>query len=201
MAQYHTGFILRAPVSAPQAPENWALALSWTSDHRHITGFIVGAKDEDREWLERNLQAGAQSFHALSIPLLLIESVLRRDAKDLRRYGQDLLDIERKTRLYDWSASAASDSSSDVDFDDFTKKLNGVINRLAFQEMRLQELKGTFDRISKCSQKMKMKKTIDLSELNSVLNQLREETKSLSQIVAYHQRVAQSLIGIVRPMT
>ncbi|KAK5719743.1 hypothetical protein LTR17_015194 [Elasticomyces elasticus] len=193
------GLILRAPVSSPQAQENWALAMSWDESHRTVAGVAIGYRDEDFEWIRRHQHRLNHLRHPLQIPLLLIEAVFARDSTELRTHGQALLNIEAKTRLYVWAAAESSGRVTEVDFDGFTKTLNGTTSRLAFHEMRVEGLRVHLTRLlhhisndgSATDGELACRGDIDL---------LLERALSLKQIVAYHQRVAQNLVDVVYTM-
>ncbi|KAK5684522.1 hypothetical protein LTS10_004392 [Elasticomyces elasticus] len=134
--------------------------------------------------------------HPLQIPLILVEAVLARDSVELRSHGQALFNIEANTRIYDWAAAESSGRAAEVDFDGFTKTLNGTTSRLAFQEMRINgfgvHLLRFIEHLEHPTPQGKAcRRDIDL---------LLERVQSLKQIVMYHQRVAQNLVDVMYTM-
>ncbi|KAK3650334.1 hypothetical protein LTR56_006310 [Elasticomyces elasticus] len=193
------GLNSRAPISASQAQENWALALRWDVSHKTVAGLVVGFREEDFKWIERHQHRLETMTHALQIPLLLIEAVFARDSVELKSHGQALLDIEAKTRLYVWATAESSGRLAEVDFDGFTKTLNGTTSRLAFHEMRIEGLRMQLNRLLQyvCTDESAKDGN---KACRADIDLLVERAQSLKQIVTYHQRVAQNLVDVVYTM-
>lgn len=192
--------MLRAPVSSPQSEENWALSLGWSPDHKKIVGLVLGYREPDIEFLTQIASRSESYGHALYTPLLLIEAVLWRDSIELRNHGQELIDVETKTRFFNWSETASTTGRTDIDIDSFTKSLNRILSRLSVYEMKMKGTHISLDRIADCFKKTHKAEGQDTHDFSDRIARLHEDIDSLLQTVYLNQRVASSQVQVVHKL-
>jgi hypothetical protein len=202
------GFVLRTPISAS---ENWTLALSWDRRSIALRGIIFGLQGAEKSRLAMHLgDTVAQSAHPMNIPLILCEMLMEGDSKEVKTHASNLYQVEIRTNLHNFplppDATNQLAETPEEDFEDITQKLNIIVSRLAFHEMRICANAVFIENITSHIDAGQTSKAYDgkYPRLDTMSQALRErlghlkiEQRALLLEISCNQKIAQSQLQIV----
>lgn len=135
--------------------------------------------------------------HPMQIPLILCELQTQSDSNHIKRHALNLFKVELQTRMHSYDLPGTTDTTADLDFDDVTRKLNGIISRLSFHQMRIEATLDSLDYIKQCERYFRRDTAANELALVSRLDQIENENRALLAEVKMNQRIAQSQLDVV----
>src|SRR5271155_5114372 len=87
-------------------------------------------------------------------------------------------------------------TSTNLDYDDITRRLNGIISRLSFHQMRIEATIESLKYIKRCEEHFRGEGEANAESLHSRIEQVSEENGALLAEVQCNQRIAQSQLDV-----
>ncbi|PVH92010.1 hypothetical protein DM02DRAFT_620193 [Periconia macrospinosa] len=188
------GFIYRSPSSRA---ENWALALSWDKSLQVTTGMILGLLPNELDVFLAFMKASrSELLHPMYLPVILCEMQTDLESDNVKRHSLNLFKVELQTRMHTYDYASLLEPSKDLDYDDITRKLNGIISRLSFHQMRLETTLESLKYIEQCERHFRGDERLAES-LHARIEQISDEGRALLAEVYCNQRIAQSQLDVV----
>lgn len=190
------GFVHRSPNSRS---ENWALTFTWNLKLQSITGIILGLLPQELETLFAFMKASRSELrHPMCLPLILCEMQTDSDSNNVKKQSALLFQVELETRMHSYEFADSLKSSEDLDYDDVTRKLNGIMSKLSFHQMRLEATLKSLEYIKGCEKHFRRDSWMELSDTLLVrIDQVADENTSLLAEVLCNQRIGQSQLDVV----
>lgn len=178
--------------------ENWALALSWEKSLNLITGIVLGLLPKELEALCVAIRGlNSDTFHPMQVPVILCEMQTDADSNDIKRHALSLFQVELQTRMHIYDLPEPLTTSKDLEYDDVTRRLNGIISRLSFHQMRIENTIESLKYIKTCEKQFYGEGNANAESLHSRIQQLSDENRALLAEVQCNQRIAQSQLDVV----
>jgi hypothetical protein len=99
--------------------------------------------------------------------------------------------------MHSYDLPGMTDTTTYLDFDDVTRKLNGIISRLSFHQMRIEATIDSLAYIKKCEKHFRRDTATNDVALNSRIKQIENENRALLAEVKMNQRIGQSQLDVV----
>lgn len=180
------------------ATENWVLAFSWDRVNNVTLGIIPGVLPAELDGLlSIIIGLNLEASHPMHIPVILCEVQTQSDSNDIKRHAFNLFKVELQTRMHNYDLPGPNDKTTDLDYDDVTRKLNGVVSRLSFHQMRIEATTDSLEYIRKCEKYFRGTTDLNAESLNSRIEQIESENRALLAEVKMNQRIAQSQLDVV----
>ena len=138
--------------------------------------------------------------HPMYLPIILCEMQTDSDSDNVKRHSLALFQVELQTRMhtYDYATGRGLESSTDLDYDEVTRKLNGIISRLSFHQMRLETTLEALRYIKQCEKHFRDGGHNSLvASPHTRIDQISDECRALLAEVYSNQRIAQSQLDVV----
>ena len=122
---------------------NWTLALSWDYQALKTKGLIHGLQKGERDSLMSALdEFKGPLVHPLLLPVLLCELLTEADSTQIKRHALNLYQVEMQTAYMRVEkpvrpSTKDQDQTAEDDVEELTRRLNAIVSRLAFHEMRI----------------------------------------------------------------
>jgi hypothetical protein len=200
--------VYRTPISRT---ENWALSFTLHKPTGIIKGLLLGIREEELDTFRQYLLASKRELpHPMYLPLILCEMQTNSDTTEVKRHSSSLFEIELWTQMHAYDFAELYHSPGDIDYNQITKELNGIISRLAFHQMRLETTLKSLDYMKGCEKHFRPAghgpdglgndpHLLDIAEsLADRIEQTSDENRVLLEEVRCNQRIAQSQLDAVR---
>lgn len=135
-----THWVMRTPLSRSN---NWSLALSYDYSNATTYAMLHGFQAHELIGLLSAMnEFKTSSAHPLLLPVLLCEMLTESDSNEIKRHGSNLFQVEHQTNLIRIGQPNTMHSNDQTvfaedDLEDITRRLNAIMSRLAFHEMRI----------------------------------------------------------------